>query len=140
MTTMDADAIAERLRVAAADSRAAWEQAKAVREAFKEVRDRFHGAWMDATRRPDGSAGGIVPAHVLTCERALGDAEKRAQSALWSYQEVGGRVTRYERGRAYARICPDCGERALVLCQEAYYDVDRCCLCDYSETVRSIGD
>lgn len=132
--------ISDTLVTAAAHAQAEWDRAKAVAEAMAEVHARFRTEWLDATRRPDGSAGGVIPAHVLTCDLAAGTAQKRAESAMWSYQKASGRVVRWARGKEHAHHCPSCEEHAVVLCQEAYYDVDRCCLCDWSQTVRSIGD
>lgn len=137
---LDPDAITAKLDAAKADKEREWENAKAVAAAFADVHKRFQEAWFDATRRPDGGAGGVVPGHVLTCDLAKGTAEKRAESAKYSYLEVAGRAERFARGKVEARLCPDCGERAVVFCQEAYYDMDRCCLCGYAETVRYIGD
>jgi hypothetical protein len=132
--------ITETLKSAAADKQAAWDNAAAVEQAMAEVHARFRTEWLDATRRPDGSAGGVIPAHVLTCDMAAGSAKKRAESAKWSYQEAAGRISRWALGYKHARVCPSCEEQAVVLCMEAYYDVDRCCLCDWSETVHSLGD
>lgn len=126
---------------------AAWMEAAEAEQLRYEAASK---EWMESTKRPDGSAGGVVPMRVTMLKKVAEEADKRFADANREAEGMRRRAEQLVKAASCGRVSVcgikpyhqggGCGKPARVYQQNAWSDDEECMWCGKSDELRRLGD